>query len=110
MSERTRKAMALDAIEEMVELACASAANGAAESEHFQYDVALDISDAVRQASVIYGIGECDLMPEALAMLRNGLNAALRPIREVRYVKPYETDNVVVGMAAKCYRIGRRTE
>ena len=109
MSKRVRTAMALDAIEEVVEMCCDSAAKNVMESTHLQNDVSLDISDAVMDAAVIFGVDVNDLRREALKMLSNGLNLKLRPLCELRYVRPYETDKGVVGMTARCYRFEMRT-
>lgn len=103
MSERVRKAMALDAIEETV-ARCGEHAKGMAEGAgHVQNELRFSVSGAVKEASAIYGIPYPELMTEALKMLRDGLRNALCGLCEVRYVKPYEQDGEVVGMMVRFY-------
>ena len=78
------------------------------DSESVQIELKYDIIGAVEDAAEIYSVDAGWLAKEAMWMLRNGLNLHLRPICEVRYVKPYQKDGKTVGMQAKVYRLGRK--
>ena len=108
MSERVRKARALDAIEKVVDRCCNMAVESVNDSNCLQLELAYDIFGAVEDAAQLYSVEFDWLTKEALCMLRNELNMVLRPMCEVRYVKPCQKDGKTVGMQAKVYRLGRK--
>lgn len=107
MSERVMRARALDSVERVVDRCCSMAVASAQDDGCIQLELKYDISGAVEDAAEIYGVDRDWLSREAMGMLRNGLNRVLRPVCEVRYVKPYQMDGETVGMEAKVYRFGR---
>jgi len=104
MSERVRTAMALDAIDDVVDRCCEVAVEQVRTSGHLQVELKYDIFGAVNEASVIYGVDLDNLLKEAWVELRNRLDRTLRGVCEVAYVKPYQKDGMTVGMQAKVYR------
>lgn len=105
MSERVRQARALDAIERIVDKCCEMAVKSVRESKHIQNELTYVIFGAVNEAAVIYDVEIDWLARESMRMLHDKLQRFLRPLGEVRYVKPYKDDERVVGMQAKVYRI-----
>lgn len=109
MSERVRKARALDSIERYVQRCCDAAVETVRNSEHFQVIIACDVFDIVTETSELYGVDFDSLERESMRMLHDSLQRSLRPLCEVRYVKPFEMDGRTVGMTAKVYKLERRT-
>ena len=110
MSERVRMARALDAIEKVVDRCCEMAVEEVVENRHLQYDLTYDIAGAVKDAAEFYSVDADEVAREAWKMLRNGLNNALRPICEIKYIKPHQKDGATAGMTVKAYKfdwIGR---
>lgn len=107
MSERVRTAYALDAIEKIVDQCCEMAMNFLEESIHLSAVWKCDMRGAIIDAAEIYSV-DCDFLErEAWQMLKNRLNSRIRPLYEVKYVKPYQKDGVTVGMEVKVYDFRR---
>ena len=94
-------AHALDAVESGVGNACELAVERIGGSEHMQVELAFDISDTVDGIAELYGVEGAALKKEAMLMLRDGLQRRLRPLFEVRYVKPFVRDGLTVGMSVR---------
>lgn len=106
MSERVRTAYALDAIEKVVDRCCESAMDFLENSNHMTAIWKCNMRGAIVDASALYSIDHDVLEKEAWQMLRNELNSRLRPMYEVKYVKPYIKDGDTVGMEVKVYKFG----
>ena len=108
MSERVRMARALDAVENNVGKVCELAVERIAESNHLQVELAFDIGESVREVAELYSVDLGALEKETMLMLKDGLNRSLRPLYEVRYVKPFVKGGVTVGMTVRVYKFERR--
>lgn len=97
-------AMALDAIERTVNICCSNAVELIKGAKCMQNELKYDLQGAVSNAAEIYDVDIDELSKETWWMLRNELNRSLRPICEVRYVKPYTKDGKTVGMETKVYK------
>lgn len=109
MSERVRRAMALDDVEELVVKRCAEDVEEAIRTtKHLQVRLGYNIVGAVEHVADKHGVEFGWLWPESLKMLRKELNRAIGGLRNNHeYIRPLEEGGRTVGLTVNFYMFDR---
>lgn len=110
MSERVRRAMALDDVEELVIRQCGEDVEETIRTtSHNQVILMYHIVGAVEDAADKHGVEFDWLWKESLKLLRSELNRAIGGLRNGHeYIKPYVEDGRTVGLKVNFYMFDKR--
>ena len=110
MSNRVRKAMALDAIEDVIVNKCVdSVIESIRTTRHFQVIERFSVKEAIKYASEKYDTPFEELWRDTLVMMRDSLLKAIGGFRnDHEYIKPYTENGETVGLVVNFYMFDRR--
>ena len=110
MSDRVRKAMALDAIEDVIVNKCVdSVMESIRTTRHFQIIERFSVKGAIKHASEKYDTPFEELWHDTLTMMRDSLLEAIGGFRnDHEYIRPYIEHGETVGLMVNFYMFDRR--